>query len=308
MGLKIVDVITRAPAIIAAKEARNRLVYTAFEHRGRAAGRAFADRLKATGASRVCFAVAFNTPWVIDALAKAWQMHPPGMTLAVVDNSTGRASREAIESICKVRDVPYLALPMRVEKHLSRSHGTAINWTYHNIIRHLEPELFGFIDHDCFPVVPFDIPAKMEEKAVYGKLFLPGRNHIHEPKPTDRHWNLWAGFCFYRFSATAGRKLNFEPRLNMGLDTGGANWKVLYSHLDRASDVAVAVARENPMTMAGAVGHHEIIEEAFFHVAGVSYPDRPSYHRRTTDHRKLIRDYVWNTYLGGTSGRVAQDF
>lgn len=232
MGLKIVDIITRSPAVIAAKEVRNGLVYKAFEYRGRAAGRAFADHLKAIDTSRVCFTVAFNTPWVIDALAKAWEMHPPGMTLAVVDNSTDQASREAIENICKVRGVPYLALPMRVEKHLSRSHGTAITWAYHNIIRHLEPELFGFIDHDCFPVVPFDIPSRMEGKAVYGKLFLPGQNHIHKPKPTDRHWNLWAGFCFYRFSATVGCKLNFEPRLNMGLDTGGANWNVLYTNLD----------------------------------------------------------------------------
>ncbi|MGT2468243.1 hypothetical protein ACVOMV_31070 [Mesorhizobium atlanticum] len=121
------------------------------------------------GVSRVCITVAFNVPWVIDALTKAWEMRSPGMTLVVVDNSTKVSAREAIGRICKARGVPYLALPMRVEKHLSRSHGTAITWTFHNIVRHLKPELFGFIDHDCFPVAPFDIPSRLNGRTVYGR-------------------------------------------------------------------------------------------------------------------------------------------
>jgi hypothetical protein len=308
MGRKIIDVITRSPAVISAKQIRNRIVYKIFEYRGRYSGRSFAEQLRGAGVSRVCITIAFNTPWVVDALAKAWELHPPGMTLVVLDNSTDAAARETIARICKARGVPYLPLPVRVEKHLSRSHGTAITWAFHNVVRHIRPELFGFIDHDCFPVAPFDLPARLEGKTAYGRRFSAGENHVYKAKPRDRFWNLWAGFCFYRFSDVADRKLNFEPRLDLGLDTGGANWGALYSQLDEKKDVAVATVRESPMAMAGAVGHHEIIEEAFFHAAGVSYPDRPGYHHRTTEHRKLLRDYVWDTYLGGAAGRVASDF
>ncbi|TPI19337.1 hypothetical protein [Mesorhizobium sp. B4-1-1] len=303
----IVDGLSRNRTVIRIKLLRNQFVYKAFEYRGRASGRRMAEELQDAGVSRVCITIAFNTPWVIDALTKAWEMHSPGMTLVVVDNSTKIAAREAIARICKMRGVPYLALPMRVEKHLSRSHGTAITWAFHNIVRHLKPELFGFIDHDCFPVAPFDIPSKLAGKTVYGRRAYGNENHVYKAKPGDRHWNLWAGYCFYRFPAVAGRKLNFDPRLSLGLDTGGANWAILYSKLDEA-DVAEATLEQSPMTMAGAVGHHEFIDGAFFHLAGVSYPERPGYHQRTVEHREMLRDYVWNTYLGGSAGQTVNDF
>ncbi|RWD67877.1 MAG: hypothetical protein EOS37_22330 [Mesorhizobium sp.] len=308
MALKLIaDGLSKNRLVIQLKALRNEFAYKSFECRGRASGRLLAKQLHDAGVSRVCITVAFNVPWVIDALTKAWEMHSPGMTLVVVDNSTKAQARAAIAQICKMRGVLYLALPMRVEKHLSRSHGTAITWAFHNIVRHLKPEFFGFIDHDCFPVVPFDIPSKLAGKAVYGRRAFGTENHVYKAKPDDRHWNLWAGYCFYRFSAVAAYKLNFEPRINLGLDTGAANWAILYSKLAEA-DVAVATVEQRPMTMAGAVGHHEFIDGAFFHLAGVSYPERPGYHHRTAEHREMLRDYVWNTYLGGSAEQAVSDF
>ncbi|TPN79505.1 hypothetical protein FJ987_14395 [Mesorhizobium sp. CU2] len=303
----IADAISKNRFAIQAKTLRNHVFYKIFESRGRASGRLLAKQLRDAKASRVCITIAFNTPWVIDALTKAWEMRPPGMTLVVVDNSDRIDARKTIARICETRGVPYLALPMRVEKHLSRSHGTAITWAFHNIVRHLKPELFGFIDHDCFPVEPFDIPSRLEGKAVYGRRAYGTENHVYKAQPGDRHWNLWAGYCFYRFAAVADRKLNFDPRLNLGLDTGGANWAILYSKLDEA-DVCVATLEQRPMAIAGAIGHHEVIDGAFFHLAGVSYPDRPGYHHRTAEHREMLRDYVWNTYLGGPAGQTVSDF
>ena len=52
----------------------------------------------------------------------------------------------------------------------------------------------------------------------------------------------------------------------------------------------------------------ESLDGAFFHLAGVSYPERPGYHHRTTEHREMLRDYVWNTYLGGPAGQAVSDF
>ena len=308
MALKaIVDGVSKSSAVILAKEARNKLFYRIFQFRGRMAGRQFARQLRAAGASRVCITIAFNTPWAIDALTRAWELRPPGMVLVVVDNSTKSEARQAIARICRMRDVPYLGLPMRTEKHWSRSHGTAITWAYDNVIKRLKPELFGFIDHDCFPIVPFDIPSRLEGKTVYGRKASGTENFIYKAKPGDRQWNLWAGFCFYRFSVLAGCKLNFEPRLNLGLDTGGANWALLYSKLDDA-DVVDAPLEQASLDLGGYESRYECIDGAFFHPGGVSYANMPTKHHRSVEHRQMLRNYIWDTYLGGASGQTVTDF
>jgi hypothetical protein len=43
-------------------------------------------------------------------------------------------------------------------------------------------------------------------------------------------WYLWAGFCFFRFSLAEKLPLNFSQAWFIELDTGGANWNVLYQN------------------------------------------------------------------------------
>ena len=173
---KIRDAIGRNRVVGRAKFLRDRLFYRYFRAQGAARAREFAKNLRSSGSSRLCFTIAFNTPWVIDALTKAWQVHPTGMLLVVIDNSSDEAARKSIEDICRHRGVPYFSLPRNRERHWSRSHGTAVNWVFDNIVRKVRPELFGFIDHDCFPITPFDMPGRMQGKKVFGLKFGPTEN------------------------------------------------------------------------------------------------------------------------------------
>ncbi|WP_258602356.1 hypothetical protein [Mesorhizobium sp. AR10] len=224
----------------------------------------------------------------------------------VIDNSTDDAARQQIENICSARGVPYLGLPNRREPNWSRSHGTALTWVFHNIVRHLRPELFGYIDHDCFPVAPFDIPARMEGKAVYGLVLPATENFRYKPSEDETKWHLWGGFCFFRFAAVEGLNLDFGPRMELGLDTGGGNWLPLYSRLADA-DVSAALEEPVAVVLAGARGEHQMLDAAFFHLGGSSYAAQKSRHHRTPQHRELLRDYVWDRFLGGAQDRIAND-
>src|SRR4051812_48150236 len=64
----IVDRLSRSRTVIRVKTLRNQFVYKAFEYRGRASGRLLAKELQDAGVSRLCITIAFNVPWVIDAL------------------------------------------------------------------------------------------------------------------------------------------------------------------------------------------------------------------------------------------------
>ena len=48
-------------------------------------------------------------------------------------------------------------------------------------------------------------------------------------------WFLWAGYCTFRYDAVKDKPLDFGQDWFVGLDTGGANWDVLYRHVDRAA-------------------------------------------------------------------------
>ncbi|WP_258052280.1 hypothetical protein [Mesorhizobium sp. INR15] len=303
---KPIDAISRSPLVGKVKSIRNRLSYLFFQAKGASRGREFSRLLKKSGSSRFCFTIAFNTPWVIDALTKAWQLHPPGLSLVVVDNSSDEAARKFIEHICSVRGVPYFGLPSRRERHWSRSHGTALTWVFHNIVRHLRPELFGFIDHDCFPVAPLDIPARMEGKAVYGLKLAANENYLFKPAENEAGWHLWGGLCFFRFAAVDGMTLDFGPRMELGLDTGGGNWRPLFSRLG-AGDIATATAEPVHLVLGSATGEHELFDGALFHLGGASYAALKTRHQRTAEHRDLLRDYIWNQFLGGVAGRIVDD-
>ena len=128
-----------------------------------------------------------------------------------------------------------------------RAHASAMNWAWGNVLRPGQPLAFGFIDHDLFPLEPTDPFAPLAEHPVAGQV----RNRSGRER-----WFLWAGFCFYRFSEVENLPLDFSLDWAAGLDTGGANWFVLYRHLrpDQVSrldmtiesigdDVATSLAR-----------------------------------------------------------------
>lgn len=144
---------------------------------------------------------------------------------AVADNSTDLEKQKEIFDVCMEYGVHYIRLGKLPAYYSgSLSHGMALNWIYKNYIRLRKPQFFGFVDHDIFPVRPHSIVKHLVKSPVYG--------HIQE-----RHvgggpkWYLWAGFCFFDYGYVRDKKLDFMPAL--GLDTGGRNWRTVFSHLNK---------------------------------------------------------------------------
>ncbi len=248
----------------AAKNLRNDVVDRYFRRCGRAAGRRLADDLAARGVRDAVFTIAFNCPWVVELLAAAWADHLSDVTLVVADNSTDPAARRSHADLCRRRGLPYVALPRNPEWSPNRSHGIAVNWVWFNVIRHCPLDVAGFIDHDCIPIVDFDLRARMRNRDAYG---MRGASLTHAEA-----WNLWAGYCFLRPAAAAGRTVDFKHRIEYGLDTGGGNWRGFYRTLAPERVGAASYRRvSRQIAAATPAGGFLLLDEAFLHLEGVSY-------------------------------------
>lgn len=291
-GTAVIDFLNHNPLSRGAKNLRNAVIDGTFRARGKEHARSFAKTLPEAANQALCVSIAFNTPWAVDILTEAWRRFSTGMTLVVLDNSSRDAAREEIMEICRQRDVPYLGLPRNPEWSPNRSHGIALNWAYYNLIRQVRPDVFGFVDHDCFPVKPVDIVQRMAGKAVYGKGAVP---------TADAPWAPWAGFCFFRFPRVERLRLDFNPRIEFGLDTGGGNWKVLYGTL-KAEEVLAARHHEFVLPITGASQECDVFDDAFLHLGRASYDSSFS----KAEYRRLLSDHIWDTYLGGRSHRLVE--
>ncbi len=201
---------------------------------------------------RLLVTVAFNDPQLLRWQADLVRLHLRNCIHLIIDNSSDDTAARQIETEARARKLVYLRLaanPWSESEH-SRSHGLAMSWAWRNVITPGAPEAFGFIDHDLLPMEEADPFAPLQAAPVCGRIVDAGRR-----------WNLWAGFCFFRFDAAARAKLDFRPDWYAGLDTGGCNWRRLYRHLDRGSIPAVAVRREAALP-------ERPIEECYFEWIG----------------------------------------
>lgn len=254
---RLVDTINRNPIVRSLKNTRSELIDLSFRVRARNEAAQLVTRLTQSNVKSPCFTVAFNVPWAIEAMIAAWRRCPIGFDLVVANNSSDRNKRQEIRELCLRHDVPYVDLPRNPEWHPCRSHGIAMNWIFYNVIRHLDLQAFGFLDHDCFPMQPFDVTERLLDCDVYGLRFKSAKfNDV---------WNMWAGFCFYRGSSFQSRHMDFKNCVELGLDTGGGNWASIYSQLHpkrvRAAD-AYRLSDED---------FHLVIDEAFLHAGGASF-------------------------------------
>ncbi|MDR7221244.1 hypothetical protein J2X13_001650 [Aminobacter aminovorans] len=171
--------------------------------------------------------VAFNRPDMIEC-----QIHMVRQHLAerdgyiVFDNSSKPDRRAAIREICRKESVPYVSLPKNPFKN-SMSHGMVLNWIVRNFIADRRPSLFGFIDHDIFPMLPLSIASRLAGRTMYG---LRRTDTYGPPDTAAGKWFLWAGYCFYDAAAVPVGSLDFTPSARFFLDTGGSNWPIIYSN------------------------------------------------------------------------------
>jgi hypothetical protein len=172
--------------------------------------------------------IAFNNPALIEKQIELInRFAEPGTVLLIADNSTDISHRQTIKAVCETKDVAYISLPKNPWQQANLSHGITLNWIYYNVVKKVKPFSFGFLDHDIFPVSAIKILEQLKNTPLYG--LKQSRQNAEFSA-----WYLWAGFCFFRFDYMKTKFIDFNPQVlatwhsYLGLDTGGANYKVLY--------------------------------------------------------------------------------
>lgn len=176
------------------------------------------------------FTVAFNNSefikYQILSLRKNYVM-PYRYT--VFDNSNKDKCAEEIEKVCKQYGCKYIKLPQQDSNiDVANSHGTALNWIWKNYMSQSSARYFGILDHDIFPVIPFDIRDYINGQELFGYVRKNEKNVFIK----QGRWYLWPGFTFFDANYVHGKELNFCPDWNHGLDTGGKNYFLLYKNVE----------------------------------------------------------------------------
>lgn len=247
----------------ALKQVRNDAWVAAYERRGVAGLQSFLDQTKAYKGRNVLISVAFEQPWALSWQLRQARRYVEDAAVIVLDNSRNTQVKRAIETVCREQQVPYLPLPSNRTRHANRSHGMAMSWIYRNVVTPMQPKLFGFIDHDLIPLAPINVSERTGKQHFYG---MP----IH----SQWAWQLWAGYCVFDYRAVAGLPLNFLYDFSRGLDTGGRNWRSLYSRYDK-SRLRFATSElthvHDPVN--GKPAKLQIVDERWLHIGGISYDD-----------------------------------
>ncbi len=254
-----------APLQHALKQARNDLWLSVYKRKRAANLDAFLEEVRPLAGKNIALVIAFEQPWALDWLLRMAKRHLTDTTILVFDNSLKTGARAEIERVCVAHKTPYLSLPPNRTRHVNRSHGMAMTWIFHNVVRAIEPRLFAFLDHDLIPVKEMMFTERLANQPFFGML---------NRSENSRAWQLWAGYCMFDFSAVAALPMNFLYDFSQGLDTGGRNWPMLYRHYEQnqlrfAGNNQVEV--RDPVT--GDVSSVQIVDNRWFHIGSISYND-----------------------------------
>jgi hypothetical protein len=238
--------------------------------------------------------VAYEQPWTLDWLLRMASRHLSDMTLLVFDNSRQANARLNIERVCREAGTAYLGLPPNPTRHPNRSHGMAMTWIFHNVVRKIRPRNFTFIDHDLIPM------EKIEPRRIVGDQPFYGVARIRK-----WGWSLWAGYCSYDFSAVQCLPLNFLNDFSRELDTGGRNWFCLYRNFDRT---LMRFGSMGPITVPdpldGTPRKLSIVDDSWIHLGGAGYsasfPAMRDFYERIA---KAADEGATLTMLAGNTGK-----
>ena len=198
------------------------------------------------------FTVAFNVPSLISLQIEAMRRFASGpCELAVIDNSSVESAAREIESLAAATGTSYVRLAANPADHLSESHGLALDWAYRHLVLPNRVQRMLLLDHDLFPVAPFDAEAVGHGCAAYG----------HRQTRGSRVY-LWPGFSYYDLRLLGSAFLSFRP--SRGVDTGGR----IASLLARRADVGFATQAKLTLgqTRADQVAAVEVFDGIWLHL------------------------------------------
>ena len=187
----------------------------------------------------------------------------PNYSFLVADNSSVPEKRLLIQEVCRKKGVGYISLPDNLLiKYCGDgySHGASLNWIYYNYLSKRKAAIFGFIDHDLFPIAPISLKAKLGDSDFYGPI-----------RDREQGWYIWAGLSFFKYDAVKLVKLNFIPYVINGvfLDTGGSNYPILYKHYNKEllHDLTITnVSLEEKETMDYHTDYLQFIDHCWLHL------------------------------------------
>lgn len=228
--------------------------------------------------------ISFNQTWCLDWLLKMSKENVKDAVICIFDNSSIQSKRFEIERLCNKYDVIYHSLPLFRIKHPNRSHGFAMTWVFNNIVRHLNPKNFAFIDHDLIPIKPFFMSKQIKNQPCYG---------ITRDTVNPFYWSLWAGYCIFNFAFVKNKFLNFSNDFSRNLDTGGMNWNFIYKFLDkkqlhfasREFHIINTSEFSSPFKV-------EFIDHHWIHIGGTSY-------RSSSKERIILFNKIFSKFQKG---------
>jgi len=295
-----VEWLAGTPVVHRVKYLRNRALERVFRASGARQRDRFLDENAQIGRNQLAVTIAFNMPWVIELFLRTARLNMPDASVIVADNSSKDEARTEIAALCRSFGVAYVGLPRNPEWHPNRSHGIAMNWAYHNLVRALDPDVFAFLDHDMFALDPFDLAAKVSRQPVYG---------IRMGDVENGPWSLWAGYSIFDYTAVKMRDLDFNYERPLRLDTGGYNWLRLYRYLDRDSLDYAGKCRATFRDSQDDDEHYCDLNDTFAHVGGASYKPAGRDAQRIAFFQRLVADIEqggrWRDWLSSEANRPA---
>jgi hypothetical protein len=219
------------------------------------------------------YVITFNNPLLVEYQIKTLRkFFKAPFNLIVVDNNNWLypEQSERVLALCIQEGVIYVKAPDNYYQHKenfdpSMKLGTTMNWLYVNCIQDRQPAYFGFLDHDCFLVRKLDLRPWLDKKGMYGRVI---RSKV------SKAWTLHVTTNFYKFDTVRELLLDFRAAHEDQLDTGGANYNILYKHLspdDYEIERKSIRFAEADVNRKDSVQHYEMIGGAWYHMAASSH-------------------------------------
>ena|ERR1700690_1844958 len=170
--------------------------------------------------------------------------------------------------ICKKENITYIKAPNNLFQtpemfDPSQKLGTTMNWIFHNCVKSRQPKYFGYLDQDCFLFNDCDLRDYLDTKYMYGQVSIGTFSKVA--------WNLHVTSNFYKYDFVKDLPLDFRASHKYQLDTGGANYDILYkdfNHKDYEFDACGFKYFDHDIGDAKTFQYYAICDHKWIHMCG----------------------------------------
>lgn len=151
--------------------------------------------------------IIFNTDRFLTEQIRLLQKHVTDK-IAVVDNSTDYAIADKLKTICEENKVEYLKI-FCDESDFSKSHAYACTIAI-NFYREKDEQIL-LLDHDIFPVKPFEKPSEETILAGIPQIRKSAKNITNEKGERYLFTYLWPGLLYINCNLLTDYPIDVKP-------------------------------------------------------------------------------------------------